>query len=78
MNLTVWMVAPAPEEEVTTEETMAQPSDIDKSHEAQPDDMPVSTGDIKITIGRCFRCNKVGDHFVMSARCMALTFLNWG
>ena len=76
VNPTVWMVAPAPEEEVTIEETTPQPSedsDSGKSYEAQPDDMPVSTGDIKIAVrvahtseafsGRCFRCNKVGHHF---------------
>ena len=76
MNPTVWMVAPAPEEEVTVEETMTQPSedsDSGKSYEAQPNDVPVSAGDIKIAVrvdhtseaflGRCFRCNKVGHHF---------------
>ena len=70
------MVAPAPEEEVTAEETMPQPSEDSNSgelYEAQPNDMPVSTGDIKIAVrvahaseafsGRCFRCNKVGHHF---------------
>ena len=70
------MVAPVPEEEVTIEETMPQPSEdshSDESYEAQPDDMSVSTGDIEIVIRvacaseafsrRCFRCNKVGHHF---------------
>ena len=70
------MVAPAPEEEVVVEETMPQPSednDSGKSYEAQPSDMPVSTGDIEIAVrvahaseafsGRCFRCNKVRHHF---------------
>ena len=70
------MVAPAPEEEVTIEETMPQPSkdsDSGESYEAQPDDMSVSTGDIEIAIRvacasetfsrRCFRCNKVGHCF---------------
>ena len=70
------MVAPALEEEVAVEETTPQPSedsDSGESCEIQPDDMPVSTGDIKIAIrvahaseafsGRCFRCNKVGHHF---------------
>ena len=70
------MVAPAPEEEVTVEETTPQPSedsDSGESYEAQPDDMPVSTGDIEIAVGvahtseafsgRCFRCNKVGHCF---------------
>ena len=70
------MVAPAPEEEVTIEETMPQPredSNSGESYETQPDDMSVSTGDIEIAIrvactseaflGRCFRCNKVGHCF---------------
>ena len=70
------MVAPAPEEEVTVEETTLQPSEDSDSGElykAQPDDMPVSTGDIKIAVrvartseafsGRRFRCNKVGHRF---------------
>ena len=70
------MVAPAPEEEVTVEETTPQPSedsDSGESYKAQPDDMPISTGDIEIAIrvactsetflGRCFRCNKVGHCF---------------
>ena len=70
------MGAPVPEEEVTVEEMTPQPigdSDSGESHEAQPDDMPVSTGDIKIAVrvahtseafsGRCFRCNKFGHHF---------------
>ena len=41
---------PAPEEEVTIEEMTPQPSDDSdsgESYEAQPDDMPVSAGDIK-------------------------------
>ena len=76
VNPAVRMVAPAPEEEVTMEERTPQPSedsDSGKSYEAQPDDMPVSAGDIKKAIrvahasetfsGRCFRCNKVGHHF---------------
>ena len=76
MNPTVWMVAPVPEEEVAVEETMPQPSEDSDSgelYEAQPSDMPVSTGDIKIAIrvaciseafsGRRFRCNKVGYQF---------------
>ena len=76
MNPTVQMVAPAPEEEVTIEETMPQSSkhsDSGESYEAQPDDMSVSTGDIEIAVrvthtsdafmGRCFRCNKVGHCF---------------
>ena len=63
VNPAVWMVAPAPSED----------SDSGKSYEAQPDDMPVSAGDIEIAIrvartseafsGTCFRCNKVGHHF---------------
>ena len=70
------MVAPAPKEEVTVEEMTPQSSedsDSGKSYEAQPDDMPVSTRDIKIAVrvahtseafsGRCFRCKKVGHHF---------------
>ena len=70
------MIAPAPEEEVTIEETMPQSSEDSnsgKSYEAQPDDMSVSTRDIEIAIrvahtseaflGRCFRCNKVRHHF---------------
>ena len=70
------MVAPAPEEEVAMEEIMPQPSEDSDSgelYEAQPNDMPVSAGDIEIAIrvahaseafsGRCFRCNKVGHHF---------------
>ena len=70
------MVAPAPEEEVTIEETMPQPSedsDSGESYEVQPDDMSVSTGDIEIAVrvaraseafsGRCFRCNKVRHRF---------------
>ena len=61
------MVAPAPEGEVTVEETTPQPSEDSnsgESYEAQPDDIPVSTGDIKVAIrvayasetfsGRCF------------------------
>ena len=76
MNPTVWIVAPAPEKEVTTEETMLQPSEDSDSgelYEAQPDDMPVSTGDIEIGVrvacaseaflGGCFRCNKVRHRF---------------
>ena len=76
MNPTVWMVAPAPEEEVAVEEMTPQPSedsDGGESYEAQPDDMPVSAGDIKIAIrvahpseafsGRYFRCTKVGHCF---------------
>ena len=76
VNLTVQMVAPVPEEEVTVEEMTPQPSedsDSGESYEVQLDDMPVSAGDIKIAIrvahaseaflGRCFRCNKVGHHF---------------
>ena len=76
VNPTVQMVAPVPEEEVAVEETTPQPSEDSnsgKSYEAQPDDMPVSTRDIKIAIrvahaseaflGRCFRCNKVGHCF---------------
>ena len=52
MNPTVWMVAPAPEEEVIVEEMMPQPSEDNsgESYEAQPDDMPVSTGDIEIAV----------------------------
>ena len=74
MNPTVQMVAPVPEEEVTIEETMPQPSknsDSGKSYEVQPNSMSVSTGDIEIDVrvahaseafsGRCFRCNKVGQ-----------------
>ena len=70
------MVAPVPEEEVAVEEMTPQPSedsDSGKSYEAQPDDMPVSTGNIEIASrvahtseafsGRCFRCNKVRHHF---------------
>ena len=70
------MVAPAPEEEVTIEETMPQPSEDSnsgESYEAQPDDMSVSTGDIEIAVrvaraseafsGRYFRCNKVRHCF---------------
>ena len=51
----------------------SEDSDRGESYEAQPDDMPVSTGDIEIAVrvahaseaflGRCFRCNKVGHHF---------------
>ena len=76
VNPTVWMVAPAPEEEVAVEEMTPQPSedsDRGESYEAQPDDMPVSAGDIEIAIrvahaseafsGRCFRCNKVRHCF---------------
>ena len=76
VNPTVQMVAPAPEEEVTVEETTPQPSEDSnsgESYETQPDDMAVSNGDIKIAIrvaraseafsGRCFRCNKVGHCF---------------
>ena len=67
LNLTLWMMASASEGEVAVEETTPQPSensDSGKSYEAQPDDMPVSTGDIEIAIwvacasetssGRCF------------------------
>ena len=53
VNPTVWMLAPAPEEEVIVEETTPQPSEDSnsgKSYGAQPDDMPVSTGDIKIAV----------------------------
>ena len=53
VNLTVWMVAPAPEGEVPTEETTPQPSEDSnsgESYEVQSDDMPVSTGDIEIAI----------------------------
>ena len=70
------MVAPAPEEDVTIEETTPQPSkdsDSGESYEAQPDDMSVSAGDIEIAVrvahaseaflGRCFRCNKVRQCF---------------
>ena len=70
------MVVPVPEEEVTVKEMTPQPSedsDSGESYEAQPDDMPVSIGDIEIAIrvactseafsGRCFRCNKVRHHF---------------
>ena len=76
VNPTVWMVPPAPEEEVAMEETMPQPredSDSGESYEAQPVAMSVSTGDIEIAVrvartseafsGRCFRCNKVRHHF---------------
>ena len=76
VNPTVQMVAPAPEEEVAVEETTPQPSEDSDSgelYEAQPNDKPVSAGDIEIAIrvahvseafsGRCFRCNKVGHHF---------------
>ena len=76
VNPAVWMVALAPEEEVAVEEMTPQPSEDSnsgESYEPQPDDMPVSAGDIKIVIrvacaseafsGRCFRCNKVGHHF---------------
>ena len=76
MNPAIWKVAPAPEEEVTVEEMTPQPSedsDSGESYKAQPDDMPVSAGDIEIAIrvaraseafsGRCFKCNKVGHHF---------------
>ena len=76
VNPTVWMAAPAPEEEVTVEETPPQPSEDSNSgelYEVQPNDMPVSTGDIEIAVrvacasetflGRCFRCNKVRHHF---------------
>ena len=76
MNPTVWMVAPALEEEVTIEKTMPQPSEDSnsgESYKAQPDDLSVSTGDIEISVmvahaseafsGRCFRCNKVRHHF---------------
>ena len=76
VNPTVQMIAPVPEEEVAVEEMTPQPSedsDSGESYEAQPDDMPVSTGDTRIAIrvaraseaflGRCFRCNKVGNHF---------------
>ena len=76
VNQTVQMVAPAPEEEVTFEETTPQPSEDSDSgelYETQPDDMSVSTGDNEIAVrvaraseafsGRCFRCNKVGHHF---------------
>ena len=65
-----------PEEEVTIEETMPQPSEDSDSgelYEAQPDDMSVSTGDIEIAVrvaptseafsGRCFRYNKVEHRF---------------
>ena len=70
------MVAPVPEEEVAMEEMTPQPSedsDSGESYEAQPNDMPVSAGDIEIAIrvacateaflGRCLRCNEVGHHF---------------
>ena len=70
------MVAPVPEEEVAVEEMMPQPSEDSnsgESYEAQPNDMPVSTGDIKIAIrvactseaflGRCFRYDKVRHCF---------------
>ena len=53
VNPTVWMVAPAPEEEVTVKEMTPQPSedsDSGKLYEVQPDDMPVSTGDIEIAV----------------------------
>ena len=70
------MVAPAPEEEVTVEKMTPQPSedsDSGESYEAQPNDMPVSAGDIKLAVrvartfeafsGKCFRYNKVRHHF---------------
>ena len=70
------MVTPAPEEEVTIEETMPQPSkdsNSGESYEAQPADMSVPTGEVEIAVrvdhpseaflGRCFRCNKVGHRF---------------
>ena len=76
MNPPVWIIAPVPGGEVAVEETTPQPSedsDSGKSYEAQPDDRPISTGDIEIAIqvalasqtssGRCFQCNKVGHHF---------------
>ena len=76
VNPAVWMVAPAPEEEAAVEEMTPQPSEDSNSgelYEAQPNDMPVSPGDIEIVVrvartsqafsGRCFRCNKVGHHF---------------
>ena len=53
VNPSIQMVAPVPEEEVTMEEMMPQPSedsDSGESYEAQPDDMPVSAGDIKIAV----------------------------
>ena len=88
------MVAQAPEEEITIEEMTPQPSedsDSGESYEALPDDMPVSTGDIKIAVrvahaseafsGRCFRCNKVG-HCFQDEECKMYNpdFLNsgWG
>ena len=57
VNPTVWMVVPAPEEEVAIEETTPQPSqdsNSGESYEAQPDDMSVSTGDIEIAISSFF------------------------
>ena len=53
MNPTVWMVALVPEEGVTVDEMMPQPSEDSDSgelYEAQPNDMPVSAGDIKIAV----------------------------
>ena len=76
VNPTVWMVVPAPEEEVGAEEVtplLIEYSNSGESYEASPDDTPVSTGDLKVAVrvthaseafsGRCFSCNKVGHHF---------------
>ena len=61
------MVALAPEGEVAVEETTPQPSEDSnsgESYEVQPEEMPVSNGDIEIAVrvartsetfsGRCF------------------------
>ena len=76
VNPTIWMVAPASEEEVVAEEITPQPtedSNSKESYKASPDDAPVSTGDIEVAVrvphaseafsGRCFWCNKVGHCF---------------
>ena len=52
-NPTVWMVAPASEEDAGEEEATPQPSedsDSCKSYEAQEDDLSVSPGDIEVAI----------------------------
>ena len=53
VNLTVWMVAPVPEEEVGTEDVtplLTEDNDSGESYEASPDDTPISTGDIEVAV----------------------------
>ena len=67
MNPTIWIVVPAPEEEVGAQEVTPLPtedSNSGESYEALPDDAPVSAGDVEVAVrvthasealsGRCF------------------------